>query len=328
MRLGLSFVLGVLISVSSFAEIDMGAVEKDLTGTGLRGWIHGAVHDYKEYVFTFRDPTDFFNHAEFSVLPANAEVKAMLEKANRHDEVLLFGTLGTNPSSQKHLVISKIKLIAAFDPGISVPARHREAKLPDDLRSGTSLLATVHAIAADGEIMVVEYKDAVLPVFVKEKALTRDLFRGDKIRLHYLIQRGPKMPVHLGLDPAVKPAVEVLERVEDVNGKKLTLEGALVYFPKSPQIRFGIFALQVVDKDGLKLNYTLVNFDDPDQFTAIRKKLDGLWAAGVKTAEDARNSFINQKIRIRAEGIGNVASPNQANPQILLDGPDSITVLP
>ena len=328
MRLILSCLMGLLVSVSAFASIDMVEVEKDLTGPGLRGWIHGAVHDHKEYVFTFRDPSDFFNHAEFSVLPTNQTVKDVLLKANRHDEVLLFGKLGTNPSSQKHLVIDSIKVIAPFDPGITVPARHREAKLPDDLKSGSTLLATVHAIAADGEILVIEYKDAVVPVFVKEKTLTRDLFRGDKIRLHYVIQRGPKMPVHLGLDPKVAKSVEVLERVEEQNGKKLTLEGALVYFPKSPQIRFGIFALQVVDAEGLKLNYTLVNFEDPEVFNAIRKKLDGFWTAGVKTAQDGRNCFINQKVRIRAEGIGNVASPNQANPQILLDGPNSITLIP
>jgi hypothetical protein len=328
MRLILSCLMGLCVSGSLFASIDMVAVEKDLTGSGLRGWIHGAVHDHKTYVFTYRDPADFFSHAEFSVLPANQGVKDALLKANRHDEVLLFGKMGDNPSAQKHLVIDKITVLSAFDPGISVPARHREATLPDDLKSGSTLLATVHAIAADGEILVVEYKDAVVPVFVKDRSLTRDLFRGDKIRLHYVIQRGPKMPVHLGLDPKAPKAVEVLERVEDQNGKKLTLEGSLVYFPKSPQIRFGIFALQLMDADGLKLNYTLVNFEDPEVFNAIRKKLDGFWTAGIKTAEDGRNCFINKKVRIRAEGVGNVASPNQANPQILLDGPDSITLLP
>ncbi len=319
--------LSCWISFSVFAAVDLVEVEKELTGSGVQGWIHGAAHDQREYVFTYRNPKDFFDHMEFSLLPANKTVMAELKKATRHDEVLLIGKFGKNPSSQKHIIVESIKTIAAYTPP-PVAARKREADLPKDLLAGKSTLATVHAVAAEGEILVLEYKDAVVPVFVKDTAVSKTLFRGDKIRIHYTVQKTPKLPVHLGLDSSVKTPIEVLDRVEDQHGKKLTLQGSLVYFPKSPQIRFGVYAIQVKDTDGLSRNYTLVNFEDPDVFSEIRKKLDKIWSEATTTPKDGRNCLIQPSIQIRAEGDGNVVSPNQANPQILLDGPDAITVVP
>jgi hypothetical protein len=308
-------------------SIDMGAVEADLTGPGLQGWIHGAAADLNQFVFTYRDPADFFNHAEFSLIPADAAVLNALKTMKRHDEVLVFGKFNPGSSSQIHILVSKVQVVDAYDPGMPFPAHTREAQLPQDLEKATSLLATVHAIGAGGEILVVEYKDAVVPIFVSDKSLTKDLFRGDKIRVHYTIQKSPKHPAHLRLDPKATPAVELLDRIEAQHEQALTLEGSLVFFPKSPQLRFGIFALQVVDADGLKRNYTLVNFEDPQIFSDIRTKLTQLWDGSTEQAINGRNCLIKQGLRIRAEGIGNVVSPNQANPQILLEGPNSITLL-
>lgn len=328
MRLCVSLGL-CLFTFSVSAKIDLVQIEKDLSGTGITGWVHGAVHDSKMYVFTFRDPADFFSHAEFSLVPRNQAVRELLEKAVRHDEVQIQGLFLANPSPQKHILVTSLKVIAPYTPGgPALPARHSSINLADDLKGKTSLLATVHAVAGDGAVLVIEYKDTVVPVFVEEVALTRDLYRGDKIRVHFVFASHPKNPSHLQLNPAVKPAVEVLEKIVEQDGKPLTLEGPLVYFPKSPQLRFGVFALQTVDSNGLKLNHTLVNFEDPDAFNAIRKKLDALWKANEKTAVDGRNCWVNPKVRIRAEGIGNVSSPSQANPQILLESADSVNAVP
>jgi hypothetical protein len=176
-------------------------------------------------------------------------------------------------------------------------------------------------------VLVVEYRDAVLPVFVRDKTQAASLYRGDKIRLHFKIQRHPVRPTHLVLDPKATKPIELLTPIKDQDGKPLDLEGALVYFPQSPQLRFGVYAIQVIDTDGLKLNYTLVNFEDPQVFADIRAKLESFWKANLATVENGRNCLINPQIKIRAVGRGNVMSPNQANPQILLEGVDSVSLV-
>lgn len=321
-------VFALLVSTLAFADVDLDVIEKDLAGNGVRGWVHGAAHDLKQYVFFYRDPNDFFTHAAFTLVPANPNLLKELKAVQRHDEVIIHGSYLKNPSPQKHIKLTKLQMVKAFDSGIKVPPHKREAVLPKDLENGTEFLATVHAVEAEGAVLVFEYKDAIVPMFVKDTTHTKDLYRGDKVRVHYAIQKSPTMPAHVIFDPKANPPIEVLEKIVDGHEKPLTLEGSLVFFPKSPQIIFGIYALQTVDANGLKLNYTLVNFDDPNAFTEIRRKLEKIWDADKANIEDGRNCFINPKIRIKATGIKNVTSPGQANPQILLDGPDAIELVP
>ncbi len=317
-------VAALFLHSGAFASIDIKKIEADLKGAGLKGHIHGAAHDLRQYVFFYRDPNDFFSHEAFSMIPTTPAARAALKEVERHDLVLLRGEIATNPSAQKHLLISDIQIVDAYDSGINVAKHTRQAKFPDDLRATKSFVGMVHAVAAGGEILVMEYKDAVIPVFVSEKAHSKNLFRGDKVRIHYTLQSNPRAPVHLNLDPAVSKPIEVIDSIAQQNGKALTLEGQLVFFPKSPQLLFGVYAIQVTDADGLKRNHTLVNFDDMQVFTEIRRKLEKIWNAKSASIEDGRNCFVNPQIKIRAVGKGHVVSPEQANPQILLDGPDAV----
>lgn len=317
----------LFVSTFGFSDVDLNAIEQDLAGNGVRGWIHGAAHDLKQYVFFYRDPNDFFTHAAFTLVPQNPNLLAQLKAVQRHDEVIIHGSYLKNPSPQKHIRLTKLQVVKSFDPGIKVSPHKRQAVLPKELEGGTEFLATVHAVEGEGAVLVFEYKDAIVPMFAKDTTHTKDLFRGDKVRVHYVIQKSPNLPPHVLFDPKANPPIEVIEKISDGHGKPTTLEGTLVFFPKSPQILFGVYALQVVDANGLKLNHTLVNFDDPAVFTEIRRKLEKLWDAQKATIEDGRNCFINPQIRIRATGIKNVTSPSQANPQILLDGPDAIELV-
>jgi hypothetical protein len=64
-------------------------------------------------------------------------------------------------------------------------------------------------------------------------------------------------------------------------------------------------------------------------FETIRTKLQGAWdSAGTDAAVSGRNKLISTKVRIRATGTFNQIDPNQANAQIVLDGPDAIEILP
>lgn len=316
------------------AGIDLVQFEKDLASGGVVGYVHGAVADLGLFVFTYRKAGDFFTSMEFSLVAADGAIGTQLRALQRHDRIRIHGAFLRNPSPQKHVAVTKLEMVTKATP-LDVPAKPYDAKLPKDLEGKDTAEVIVHAVAADGKILVVEYKDAVLPVYASDADKTKELFRGDIIRIRYRLMRTPKGPVHVRLlaDKADAPSVEVLDRLADRHEEKATIEGALVLFQKSPSISFDVYAVEVEAKSGYTRKVTLVNFDDVKVFQAIREKLAKAWlgekpqAADVKKSiENARNCLINRRIKIRAKGILNMTSPNQANLQILLDSPDAVEI--
>jgi hypothetical protein len=102
----------------------------------------------------------------------------------------------------------------------------------------------------------------------------------------------------------------------------------LVLFPQSPQVRFNVFAVLQKLPGDMQRQYTLANFEKQETFDAIREKLQKAWdAAGPDSAVSGRNKLISTKVRVRANGRFNETDPNQANVQIVLDGPDSVEIL-
>jgi len=172
-----------------------------------------------------------------------------------------------------------------------------------------------------------EYRDAVVPVFVTKPALTQNLFRGDKVKLAFQIMKFPKHPTHLMLDAGAPQPVQVLESIASRNGEAITQEGYLVLFPQSPEILFSVFAMRQDDAEGTRLNFTLVNFDDPSVFQAIRAKLQAAWDTHPEAVVNDRNQYLNRRVRVKVSGTLNEVSASQANPQILLKSPDDITVI-
>jgi len=319
--------------------IDLDALDQELQGNGLTGWVHGAVPEFNQYVFTWRDSNDFFLHFEFPMITSNPKLKAELAKLGRHDEIVIKGKFANLHAPIRHIRLTSVQVKAKFDPGIHVAHYVREAKLPDDLEGKKELVGKVHAVVEEGHIFVIEYKDAVVPVYTKDNQFTKDLYRNDKVKLQYVLRQHPGSPSHVELDPASTNPVQVLEKLVDLHGKPaggtdpktgkaMGLDGVLVMFPKSPQVKFNVFALQVTDADGVKREHTLVNFDDPNVFFAIRDSLQKMWDAQAATIVDARNKYINPKIRLHVEGTGNVVDPGQANPQVLLTSEKDITRLP
>ncbi len=305
-------------------RVDPVEIEKLLKTTGVVGWVHGSVADRSLYVFTYRNPTDFFDNAQFPMIADSPVVLEALKKLQRHDQVRLKGEFIASPAPIKHIWVKEVTVEKSWDGDRGVEPYHYVADIPAELQGRTELIGRVHAVDAQGKVLVIEYKDAVIPVFMRDPSLSKDLYRGDKIRLHYVIRQHPPEPTHLSPSRADGPAIEVLQRVLDGHGKPITVEGSLVLFEKSPQITLDIYALQSIDAEGVALEYTLVNFDDPAVFQRIREKLKAAWDAQAATATNGRNKLINKKIRVKAIGVLNVQSPAQANPQILLTGPEKI----
>lgn len=317
----------LLLSIGSALAVDLGAVEKQLTTTGVEGWIHGSVSGQGLYVFTYRSPKDFFDYVEMSLVWDDASSNSMQKKLatfGRHDKVLVKGEFLKNPSPQKHIKVKSIELVQAYHNPYPMEEHSYEAKIPDDLKGQSSAHFLVHAIAGEGHIVVVEYKDAVLPIFVKNAELTQGLFRNDEVELHFSIREEPEQPVHLALNEKDPQAVKVIDSIRSWHNKKGSIEGALILFPKSPEIAFNVFAVEQPLDSGLKRQFTLVNFSSPEEFEKIRQKLQGAWDQHPNAYINGRNKLVSTQIRVKATGTFNEVSESQANPQILLDSADSI----
>ena len=306
------------------SDISLEDLENQLKGSGLQGWIHAAVNEYDQYVFTYRAPGNFFDHQEFPITTTHPEVSKFLHSAVRHDEVIIKGSFLANGAPIRHIDAEEISLVKKFDDEMPYPKYSHEAKLPEELLSKSELVGKVHAIAEGGKVLVIEYKDAIIPVVVPKPELTQGLYRNDKITLKYKVRTHPHLPAHVMVDTKQPNPLVVTDKLVAWHGKEGSITGTLVLFPKSPQVVFNVFAIQVIDDNGVKREITLVNFDDPKAFEAIRNKLQEYWDQKPQNIVNARNKYLNLNVRIKATGKFNVVDPGQANMQILLDSPESI----
>ncbi len=307
------------------ANLDWDEVGDTLKGEGLVGEVHGSAAQYNQFVMTVRDPNDFFRSTHLSLAAMDPKLIATLAETRRHDRIRVWGEIKNPKNPQRHIMLTDVKIEKAHTP--AHPAYAHKTQLPSELLAQTELVGKVHAVAEQGKILVVEYGDAVVPVFVLDPDQTKALYRNDTIRLKYKVRPHPKLPTHLMLDLQQKPAVEVLENIKKIDGKPKTVTGSIVYFPKSPQLLFEVLAVQGNDAHGIKREYTIINFDDADVFADIRKKLKSIWNLKHTEAVYERNKWVNPGLQIEVTGKGHVVSEGQANPQILVEGPDSIRLV-
>src|SRR4051812_18307579 len=99
MKKALSLLLLLAASTPSFA-VDLGEIEKALATTGVEGWIHGASPEQGLYVFTYRNPKDFFDSLQMSLVSFNPEMLKKFATFSRHDKVRILGKFLKNPSPQ------------------------------------------------------------------------------------------------------------------------------------------------------------------------------------------------------------------------------------
>ncbi len=318
--------LAISLSLPAFA-VDWAKIEKDLNGEGAVGWIHGAVDELGLYVFTVRNPENFFDFGLMSLVTKDEQTKTFLESVSRHDKIRVKGQFMENPSPFHHVEVTSIELVKEYDSGHSTNPYQYGAKIPDDLLNRESARFLVHAIAEGGKILVVEYKDTTMPIFVRTPEMTKDLYRGDVIELAFTIQRHPDHPTHIRINARAETPIKVIESIHALDQTKADkVSGQLVMFPKSPDIIFNVFAMLQHTEDGLTRQYTLVNFEDPEKFKAIREALQKAWDRHPGEYVNGRNKLVSKNISVRVSGLYNVVDQGQANPQILLDSVDSIEI--
>ncbi len=303
-------------------------IKKKLNGEGLLGQVHGANHETGLYALTLRDPQNFFIHKEFPLVWEKESLAHDFKLLKRHQTIRIFGDLVDNGAPITHLLVTKFQVeknyISEVDQYEYIPQTN-----PDELDSKSMMIGRVHAIDQNGKVLVVEYKDLVLPVFVRDtttETAVQKLFRGDKISLHYKSKTVPDRPKHLMAQPPEngQQAFQILESIQGFHQTPVTRQGYLVKFPKSPQISTDTYAVLVQDQEGSTLQWTVVNFENMELFAKIREKLAALWNADVTQIENGRNKLINKNVIVRVSGNGNVIDPGQANPQILVSSIEDI----
>ncbi len=307
----------------AYEGLELTKLSQELNQTGLIGRIHGAAAKAQLFVLSVREPENFFKHREFSLLAHDEPTRKILSRVNRHDLVCIQGDLIANPSPQQHVLVKSLQVLEPWSSSGDLSPYERTSELPAELMNQSQLVGKVHAIGEAGRVLVVEYKESLFPIFVEASELTQGLFRGDIIRLSYLIQARPPQPTHLKLNLEAEQPIEVLDAIATWHQQQKTLAGKLVKFPRSPQLKFDVYAIEV-ETQGIKRIFTLVNFNDFSEFKRIREKLAALWDNQLATAVSGRNMQINPDVIIEASGQINVVSPEQANPQILLDSVKAI----
>jgi hypothetical protein len=308
--------------------VDIAAVEKLLTTTGVVVEIHGAVPELGLFVVTYRNPASFFDFEQLSLVARDPAVVAQLRGVARHDRVRIRGRMLPNPSPQPHLLAESIELVQQYVPAVAAGPYQYGSDLPRDLLGKTSASFLVHIAQPDEGILVVEYHDAVIPIFVTNKARLAKLSRNDVIHLSFRVQEQPGRPLHLRVNEDVPEPLRVVDAIAAKHGRSADMRGALVLFPKSPQIVSNVFALLEELPGGLTRQYTLVNLQSNTRFAAIRAKLQAAWDRHAATGDfvNGRNKMVSLKVRVRAKGTFNQTDSGQANPQILLDSADAITI--
>jgi hypothetical protein len=299
---------------------------------GVQVEIHGADHKNGLYAISYR-PKNFFDFIIISLQadytsPSFADVKSKLETLRRHDFIQMKGDENSFVlSHQNHILVKELNILSKFSSSYDklVDEYTHTTKVADLVVGKTTLIVKVHASLVDGKVLMVEAGDANIPVVVKNNALTRDLYRGDKVELKFAVQQYPGSPVHLVLDSTLD-SVKMLDSVAKIHGQQQDRCGELVMFPKSPQVLFNVFALKSDIGDGLFRTFTLINFDDPDIFQKLRDKMQIVWDANTATMVAGRNYFINSRIKICAKGKGNMQVATQANPQILIEDVPDLTL--
>lgn len=290
--------------------------------------VHGIVPVSSMFVVTFRNPNNFFQSVHLSLLGTDQGTRDMIRTLRRHDVVLIQGMIDTEiPAEQRHLKADLITLMER-SPQSTPSQEYTYEALPDAVLNMSELVGKVHAVYADGQVLVVEYKDMVIPVFVKEQWLsqTKSLFRGDIIAIKYVIQRGPRRPVHINLDPTQADSFRILRSVVTGHGEQIKLTGKLLMFPQSPMVKFPVFAIDVDMGNGVLLPHTILSFTDPTLFKAARALFQAAWERNASSIRNYRNKFINEAITVTVSGTYNMIDPGQANPQIVIESLTNISI--
>ncbi len=313
--------------------------DKLASADGFVGWIHGAVPSYKQYLFTYRkvepgNPMAFFQAEQFSLVGATPEIWKQFETLNRHDKVRLRGTLLDNKSPIKHLIISEITILTPYDKSTDNEYSFDAATLKGV--KNFRVFGQIHALVASetyGYAIVLEKDNFMMPIAVRSKhsAVAKGLFKGDIVDVNVRVVQGKEgRPPHFQTDENFEQAITIVDPLINCHGTTRAVVGHLVKFDKSPAISVDVYAVRVVDGNGVGRNMTFFpsasTSDDSfgEIFMAISAKAKKAWDEAVEAPGVVRNYHEKKSIQVVANGMINVVSTEQANAQVYLKSADDV----
>ncbi len=319
----------VLIACSSLYStpsraFDLAAFKTQLADGSATVEVHGIDTVNNRYVVTARG-SSFFDYQHFALLGSTSDVWTTIKGLKRHDKIKLRGQLTTEARPFLHINASEVAMVTPYSENLG--KYEYKVKLPDDLLGRSSLIGKVHASHGDGKMLVVDYNGTILPVLVpaSHQTAAKAIARGDIVKISYELRDRPTQITHLNLKEEAG-ALEVLEAISAQHGKTVEYSGDLVLFPKSPQVLFNVFAFQKVLADQQTLEYTIVNFDSPELFERIRSKLQAAWDGSTIAAVNDRNKLLKRGLVVTVKGTVNFQDPNQANPQVIVQRLEDVTI--
>ena len=319
-------------------HFDQKFINGKLAGKGLNGWIHGAVPTYQQYVFTYRkeDPSDFmafFTAEQFSLVPSTPELAKTLATLKRHDKVRLYGSIFANGSPMIHIMLTGIDLVKPYDKPTDNTYNFDLSTLQG--KKTFEAFGQVHATVASktlGQAVVLEYKDLIMPIAInpKHNDVAAKLYRGDIVNMAVKLVEHPHGPPHFETDDASPTGIQIIDPMLNCHNQPRTVTGYLAKFEKSPAISTDVYAVRVVDANGIGRNFTLFpSSQDPEQFgavfMAVSAKAKAAWDADPSAPEVVRNFHKKESIRVTVTGKLNVVSTEQANAQVYIDSADAVT---
>jgi hypothetical protein len=310
-----------------------------LQGDGLTGWIHGAVPQYEQYVFTYRkeDPNDFmafFKAEQFSLVPATQAIADQLKTLNRHDKVRLKGEVFENHSPLTHIMITSLDLLEAYPKSTDNPYGFDLAQLQG--RTAFEVFGQVHATVESeryGRAIVIEHEDFLLPLAVPSSLNEQvaPLYRGDIVNVAVKVVTHEQGPPHFVIDDSVATPLTVVDPLINCHGLPRTVTGYLAKFEKSPAISTDVYAVRIVDANGIGRNFTLFPDSDDDAqfmqiFQGLAAKAKAAWDASTETPTVVRNYWKKESVKVTVSGTLNVVSTEQANAQVYIKSVDDLTI--
>ena len=298
------------------SRFDENYVEERLQDDGIVAYVHSAVPSQKLFVISVKNPDLklMFDTLEFPISGFDQSLVGKVKNLKRHDKICLTGQLDrAHGKPIAHVFVTDFKVLT---PSIVDASKYAyEEEVMEELKTKNEIIAKVHISLRNGEIFVVEYKDRIIPVLVKNTSLTRDLYRGDKILLKYLIKTHPESPKHMVIDEKAQEPLKVLASLKDQNGKIGELDGFLVLYPKNSQTNQNVYAVQIEDNDKIKFDYFLLSEDDA-VFSEIKERASNIWKKNEERVIQGRNRLFLPSVKVRVKGTVQVISKKQGNPQI------------
>lgn len=315
-------------------------LQEKLAGAGLTGWIHGAVPMYKQFVFTYRKEDggkfDILTAEQFSLVPATSAIADTLATLKRHDQIRLKGDIFENGSPLVHIMVTGIELLNKY-PHSTENAYEVDATTFGGLKT-FELFGQVHATVASetlGRAIVVERGNLILPIAINPKhdLQAAPLYHGDIINIHVKVVEHPHGPPHLETDDAADQAITVVDPMLNCHGQARTVEGYLVKYEESPAISTDVYAVRVIDANGIARNFTLFPAANPqtatddfvELFAGLSAKAKAAWDSSPAAPVVIRNFSGKESVKVKVTGVLNVVSVEQANAQVYVTNVDDLT---